>query len=168
MPFVSNHNVRDYLSSALWSSVDDACEPFDRRFDPSDFSLADRTAAKVDLEGFLTSVENAGLADVLDTPDAMDRWPHDLWLSRNGHGAGFFDRPEIYGGQANADKLQALAKAMGECDVYETEEGPRARLHALAVAPMPNLARTSKGGGLLVSEPPTKERENGHVSSGSD
>ena len=40
---------------------------------------------------------------------------HDLWLTRNGHGTGFWDRPEIYG-EANADLFSRLARAMGEHD----------------------------------------------------
>ena len=38
---------------------------------------------------------------------------HDLWLTRNGHGAGFWDRPEIYG-EENARILTLMARAMGE------------------------------------------------------
>ena len=37
----------------------------------------------------------------------------DLWLSRNGHGSGFFDRKEIYG-EVEAKRLQDAAKKMGE------------------------------------------------------
>ena len=35
----------------------------------------------------------------------------DLWLTRNGHGAGFWDRPEIYG--AHADLFTGMARAQG-------------------------------------------------------
>jgi hypothetical protein len=38
---------------------------------------------------------------------------HDLWLTRNGHGAGFWDRPEVYGAD-NARVLTLMARAMGE------------------------------------------------------
>lgn len=38
---------------------------------------------------------------------------HDLWLTRNGHGAGFWDRPEVYG-KENARILTLMARAMGE------------------------------------------------------
>ena len=40
---------------------------------------------------------------------------HDLWLTRNGHGVGFWDRPEIYG-EANAKIFSAMAKAQGTHD----------------------------------------------------
>lgn len=42
---------------------------------------------------------------------------HDLWLTRNGHGSGFWDRPEIYG-KENARILTLMAKAMGEHESY--------------------------------------------------
>jgi hypothetical protein len=38
---------------------------------------------------------------------------HDLWLTRNGHGTGFWDRPEVYGNE-NARILTLMAQAMGE------------------------------------------------------
>lgn len=41
---------------------------------------------------------------------------HDLWLTRNGHGTGFWDRPEIYG-STSAKVFSAIAKAMGCHDV---------------------------------------------------
>jgi len=40
---------------------------------------------------------------------------HDLWFTRNGHGTGFWDRPEIYG-EENATLFTRLATAMGEHD----------------------------------------------------
>lgn len=42
-----------------------------------------------------------------------DQVGHDLWLTRNGHGVGFWDRPEIYGKQLSK-ALTAMAKAQGE------------------------------------------------------
>lgn len=39
---------------------------------------------------------------------------HDLWLTRNGHGAGFWDRPEVYG--QYADVFTGMARAQGYHD----------------------------------------------------
>lgn len=44
---------------------------------------------------------------------------HDFWLTRNGHGAGFWCRPEIYGGDDKADKLSDSARSFGQRDVFE-------------------------------------------------
>jgi len=38
---------------------------------------------------------------------------HDLWLTRNGHGTGFWDREDVYGAE-NARALTLMARAMGE------------------------------------------------------
>lgn len=40
---------------------------------------------------------------------------HDLWLTRNGHGVGFWDRPEVYGEQL-AELFTRISHAMGEHD----------------------------------------------------
>lgn len=40
---------------------------------------------------------------------------HDLWYTRNGHGCGYWDRDLP---KAQADALDAAAKALGECDMY--------------------------------------------------
>lgn len=47
----------------------------------------------------------------------------DFFLTRNGHGAGFWDRPEVYGGQENADALTDLAHSFGEVWSYLGDDG---------------------------------------------
>lgn len=44
---------------------------------------------------------------------------HDFWLSRNGHGAGFFDR----GLGGLGDRLQKAARVYGTCDTYVGDDG---------------------------------------------
>ena len=43
----------------------------------------------------------------------------DFWLTRNGHGAGFWDR----GLGAVGDELTAMAKPYGSCDLYKGDNG---------------------------------------------
>jgi len=38
---------------------------------------------------------------------------HDFWLTRNGHGAGFWDRVEVWG-EENKNKLSKLCEEFGE------------------------------------------------------
>jgi hypothetical protein len=45
---------------------------------------------------------------------------HDFWLTRNGHGTGFWDRPEIYG-KHHAKRFTELAESYGEA--YASFEG---------------------------------------------
>jgi hypothetical protein len=44
--------------------------------------------------------------------DEISQAGHDFWLSRNGHGAGFFDRSHPMG-----DRLQTRAESYGEVNV---------------------------------------------------
>ncbi|MCX8017242.1 MAG: hypothetical protein N2690_05005 [Rhodocyclaceae bacterium] len=57
--------------------------------------------------------------------DLQDVQPHqvgiDLWLTRNGHGSGFWDRPEIYG-QERAQALTEVAKLMGPHEVLWAQD----------------------------------------------
>lgn len=52
--------------------------------------------------------------------DATGRAGHDFWLTRNGHGAGFWD-----GDWADpfGDKLTDAAKSFGECSLYAGDDG---------------------------------------------
>ncbi len=50
---------------------------------------------------------------------ASDLFGHDFWLTRNGHGTGFWDRDLGDLG----DALTNLAHGMGECDMYIGDDG---------------------------------------------
>jgi hypothetical protein len=47
---------------------------------------------------------------------------HDFWLTRNGHGAGFWDRTPLEKGKLG-DELTKLCKAFGESDLYWGDDG---------------------------------------------
>lgn len=63
---------------------------------------------------------------IRDAGPNLGRWPapemagHDMWLTRNGHGAGFWDGdwPDDTG-----QLLTDLARLMGEVDVCEGDDG---------------------------------------------
>jgi hypothetical protein len=47
---------------------------------------------------------------------------HDFWFSRNGHGTGFWDRPEVYG-EYLCDMLHKRAEGYGQVDaIFDFEE----------------------------------------------
>jgi len=80
---------------------------------------------KSDCEAF--EADNAAnLAIVMEHDDGRPEGHcgHDFWLSRNGHGAGFFDR--YYGPDARLTRayreLQDAARACGSFDLYVTQE----------------------------------------------
>jgi hypothetical protein len=62
-------------------------------------------------------------SEFLDQYVEMDRSEnlagHDFWLTRNGHGAGFWDR----GLGELGDALTQAAKSFGQCDLYVTDDG---------------------------------------------
>lgn len=46
----------------------------------------------------------------------------DFWLTRNGHGAGFWDSPEIWG-EENSNVLTDISTSFGETWVYVGDDG---------------------------------------------
>jgi hypothetical protein len=107
--------TRSYIETALWSSMDNANdqggEPLDANYGPDNIDphtmaqmIADCTAFQ---ERNAELLSDSGLSD--------KRAGHYFWLSRNGHGSGFFDE--------NLDALQDAAKAYSEFDLYVGDDG---------------------------------------------
>lgn len=113
---MGNKTVRAYLECALWASTYDDGSPMDD--DSTIQDLADDVLADA-LHDIATFEEMA--ADLLSEA-ALDseQVGHDLWLTRNRHGAGFWDRglPSKIG-----NGLTALAHSMGSYDLYEGDDG---------------------------------------------
>lgn len=106
-----------YFTAALWSSVDNDGTPLDDGRDVSDIAPGARARMEKDCAAFYENWHP--LWD--EAPDGADysvdeRAGHDFWLTRNGHGAGFWDRPEVYG-EENARRLTDASKASGSCDL---------------------------------------------------
>ena len=104
-----------YLAAAFWSSTDDNDEPFDRNYDFEDLAPEALQQAISDCTEFQKQAENALDGAATDFGyDPVEQAGHDFWLTRNGHGAGFWDRGiERYG-----DVLSKLAEEFGEVDMY--------------------------------------------------
>lgn len=104
--------TQTYLGCALWSSNDGSDEsggqPLDLNYDFED--LAPITAARAwrQCRDFQWAARD--LIKGLE-----EQAGHDFWLTRNGHGAGFWDRPEVYGKEA-AECLTRMAEACGSLD----------------------------------------------------
>lgn len=53
------------------------------------------------------------------SPENIEQAGHDFWLTRNGHGAGFWDREDIYGNYY-AEFFTQISKSFGEAyGVYD-------------------------------------------------
>ena len=105
-----------YVECALWSSTtfDDELD-FGTPMDELDADISPATLAEMraDVDAFAT--DNADDLANLDAEQAG----HDFWLTRNGHGAGFWDR----GLGAVGDRLTAAAHVYGSVDLYVGDDG---------------------------------------------
>ena len=113
--------LEQYLVTALWSSIDDKENPFDDNYSIDDFSEKALKQADKDCDLFLEKVRELSLLDkiyigLLDETDIA----HDFWLTRQGHGAGFWDGdyPDEIG-----DKLTEIANDFRELYIYVGDDG---------------------------------------------
>lgn len=114
---------RAYIVAALWSSTDDDGNPLDDVFGPDDISPDTLGTMRDDCADFIGS-NGPALAEYAarmrcEQWSAEDRAGHDFWLTRNGHGAGFWDR----GLGELGDRLTAAAKVYGSVDLYACDDG---------------------------------------------
>jgi hypothetical protein len=103
-----------YLETAAWADGEEAgahCR--------DDFDRKAVNSARSDLAGFFEYVAET-CPDAADELDAYhNRAGHDFWLSRNGHGAGFWD-----GDWEHGRVLRDAAKTFGTVDIVEGDNGP--------------------------------------------
>ena len=105
---------RHYLDCALWSSVemteDGNGEPLDESYDADDIAPEALVEMRADVEAFVAdNTDDLALAGQSD-----EQIGHDFWLTRNHHGAGFWDR----GLGPVGDRLTKAAHVYGEVDLY--------------------------------------------------
>lgn len=104
--------TRAYIEAALWSSTDNSDpsggDPLDLNYDVGDLTSAALDRAIKDSKSF--QKDNAKL--LAQAGDEAQNG-HDFWLTRNRHGAGFWDRG--YG--EVGDKLTEAAHAYGSVDL---------------------------------------------------
>lgn len=104
-----------YIACALWSSTDDAGDPLDAAYSVSDFAPEALATMREDCADFIRA--NAASLDACGL--SVEQCGHDFWLTRNHHGAGFWDR----GIGVVGDALTQAAQAYGSCDVYVGDNG---------------------------------------------
>jgi hypothetical protein len=99
-----------YVVAMLWSTNDESDEqggdPLDANYDYGDLSPEALETVIKDCETFQT-LAKPWLTFAGD--DSQNG--HDLWLTRNGHGCGFWDRGYS---KPVSDKLSEIAESMGE------------------------------------------------------
>ena len=108
------NNVENILSGYLDAIEFTDCGPDDDERQNADWSKDGLAEARLHVEQFLDVTPSKLLHDI---PPAQIG--HDLWLTRNGHGAGFWDR----GLGAQGDSLTAICEALGQVDSYVADDG---------------------------------------------
>ena len=111
--------TRAYIAAALWSTNDGSTplggEPLDQNHDAADIAPGTMKLMERDCEAF-QEYNKAYLAKAGDA----EQNGHDFWLTRNGHGAGFWDRG--YGKEVS-DALCLQCKQYGEFDLEVGDDG---------------------------------------------
>ncbi len=111
--------IRAYLECALWSSTGDNDEPFDKDHDIDSFSDNAIEQAIKDSEEFLYEFHDTLLCLHQQCKYDQGKAGHDLWLTRCGHGTGFWDR-DLH---ETGEKFTAMAKKMGNLDLLKGDDG---------------------------------------------
>lgn len=106
--------LASYITCALWSSTDDNGDPLDDNYSADDLAESTLEQMRQDVLDFLDLLERDGIAAQTDALMTREQLGHDFWLTRNGHGAGFWDR----GLGELGDRLTELAQPYGEHSLY--------------------------------------------------
>ena len=110
--------VQGYITAALWSSHGDEgdCENLDDKYDKSDIhpdtlALMQRECAEFVVDNVALLVRYREKIKYTSEYTPWERAGHDFWLTRNRHGAGFWDR----GLGKLGDRLTTAANKFKEC-----------------------------------------------------
>lgn len=113
--------TQGYVTAALWTGNTEN-DPEGNGGD--DFESADLDADDIDRDTLAAMVVQCADFQAANAADLAEHSnPHqagvDFWLTRNGHGAGFWDR----GLGALGDRLTAASHTYGECSLYLGDDG---------------------------------------------
>lgn len=113
--------VIGYLNTALWAETDGE-RPLDENYSIGDFN---EDAIKKSIKDCLKfKILNEVDLDIAEQGFSASRNGHDFWLSRNGHGAGFFARPDGFHSRRSIWKaLQESAQKFGEVYILLENDG---------------------------------------------
>lgn len=105
-----------YLETAVWADAEEGVNT-----DGLDFDKESIARARKDVQEFYTKTKKL-TDDIMfnhspnDDDNFWRMFGHDFWLNRNGHGAGFWDKPEMYGNDGKT--LSDIAISMGERSLF--------------------------------------------------
>jgi hypothetical protein len=107
--------LKHYVIAALWSSVDEDDTPLDTNYSVEDIDSDALAKMREDVRDFV----NVAHKDLVASGQSEEQIGHDFWLTRNGHGAGFWDR----GLGEVGDRLTAVCKIYSGVDLYVGDDG---------------------------------------------
>lgn len=114
-----------YITCALWSSTDESTEsggyPLDDNYSEDDIAEEALADMRIECSDFL-----AEAAPYLANRPAHvtgNQIGHDFWLTRNHHGAGFWDRPSYWYPADPNGELTKISHAAGSRDLYVGDDG---------------------------------------------
>lgn len=112
-----------YLNCAIWTTTDEFGESFEGQFTVDDITQESVNNAYADVAAFVDS----NCADLIRYLADLNREPesigHDFWLTRNRHGAGFWDRSYNDAHVAYLARLSDNARIYGSAYLQETTPG---------------------------------------------
>lgn len=105
--------TRAYIEAMIWCGVDKNGD-----LEATDYEVED--VATEELEKIVADCQKFQTENAADIAGHESQAGHDFWLTRNHHGAGFWDRPEVYGKDKEAgERLTKAALAYGELHPYD-------------------------------------------------
>lgn len=116
--------TKAYVEAALWSSTNDNDKPMDSEYSIEEIAettldriVADCAKFQADHAELLSDIECKRNSREYSTDEQAG---HDFWLTRNGHGAGFWDGDWL---EPQATILDKASKAFGEINLYIGDDG---------------------------------------------
>jgi hypothetical protein len=104
--------TKAYIEAALWSTTDESTpaggEPLDSNYGVEDIVLKSLVLMAAQCRVFQ-------LQNLKDIGDRRSQAGHDFWLTRNHHGAGFWETPDWP--KDAGQRLTKAAEAFGECNL---------------------------------------------------
>ena len=113
--------TRAYVECALWSELDEDGVPLDSNYSWTDIAPHVLQKMMDDCKAFQAAHGDEIVNGCLTDLDAWEQAGHDLWLTRNGHGCGFWETSDWQ--EEIGARLDIAAKAMGECNLYVGDDG---------------------------------------------
>ena len=108
--------INAYIEAALWSSVDyESGEPFDNL--DLELDAASRKKMADDCHKFIAYMYDHDLTDsCLTRYSVWEKAGHDFWLTRNGHGAGFWETSDWE--ESAGELLTAFSHVFPACHLF--------------------------------------------------